>query len=129
MENQFQVFEDKKNIDQLMLTYFSAINGDDFKKALSFFKHHKGYGIEFVFVSFKFDLDEYDMMQLPKALDEKHVLIELCYPVVEVNQLAYLDFKTFYAYLVENVRKESEKNIENVELIELLEEVKCSLHI
>lgn len=129
MEYKFQVFKDKKNIDQLMLTYFSVVNGEDFKKALSFFKQYKGYGIEFVFVSFKFDLDEYDMMQLPKVLDEDHVLIELCYPAVEVNQLAYLDFRTFYDYLVENVSKELEKSPESVELIELLKEVKCSLHI
>ena len=49
------------------------------------------------------------MAQLPKSLDDKHVLIELASPAVEVNQIVYLDFDTFYNYLDKNVRKETKK--------------------
>ncbi|MFS7421290.1 hypothetical protein AB6878_08880 [Carnobacterium maltaromaticum] len=129
MENEFQILNDKKSVDQLMLTYFSIVSGKDFKKALSAFKEKKGYGIEIVFVSFKNDLDDYDMMQLPKTLDNNHVLVELGSPAVEIDQIAYLDFKTFYNYLAENVNEEVEKNSEESELIELLKQVKSSLEI
>ncbi|EJY7254973.1 hypothetical protein OHD74_002052, partial [Enterococcus faecalis] len=80
-------------------------------------------------VSFKNDLDDYDMVQLPKMLDDNHVLVELGSPAVEVDQIAYLDFKTFYNYLAENVKKEAEKNSEENGLLELLEEVKKNLGI
>ncbi|WP_288622295.1 hypothetical protein [uncultured Streptococcus sp.] len=129
MENEFQILNDKKSIDQLMLTYFSIVSGKDLERALSAFKEEKGYGIEIVFVSFKNDLDDYDMMQLPKTLDDNHVLVELGSPAVEVDQIAYLDFKTFYDYLAENVKKEIEKNSEESALIELLKQVKISLEI
>ncbi|BAV36482.1 hypothetical protein AAFB43_000497 [Enterococcus faecalis] len=129
MENEFQILNDKESVDQLMLTYFSIVSGKDLKRALSAFKEKKGYGIEIVFVSFKNDLDDYDMVQLPKMLDDNHVLVELGSPAVEVDQIAYLDFKTFYNYLAENVKKEAEKNSEENGLLELLEEVKKNLGI
>jgi hypothetical protein len=129
MENEFQLLDDKKSIDQLMLSYFSIISGKDLKRALYAFEEKKGYGVEIVFASFKNDLDDYDMAQLPKPLDDKHVLVELGFPAVEVDQLAYLDFKTFYNYLEENVKKEIEKNLGEGELIELLKKVKESLEI
>lgn len=129
MENEFKILEEKKSIDQLMLTYFSIIHGKDFKKALSLFKEKKGYGIEVVFVSFQNDLDDYDMAELPKPLDAKHVLVELGAPAVEVDQLAYLDFKTFYDYLDKQVKKEVEKNPEKSELLELLNEIKHNLSV
>ncbi|ENY5728899.1 TPA: hypothetical protein ACSK7W_002313 [Listeria innocua] len=112
MQNEFQLLEDKKSIDQLMLTYFSIISGRYLKKALSAFKEKEGYGQEIVFISFKNDLDDYDIAQLPRPLDDKHVLVELGFPAVEIDQIAYLDFKTFYAYLDENVKKEAERNPE-----------------
>ncbi|EAD7011010.1 hypothetical protein AJ94_11660 [Listeria monocytogenes] len=120
MQNEFQLLEDKKSIDQLMLTYFSIISGRYLKKALSAFKEKGGYGQEIVFVSFKNDLDAYDMTQLPRPLDDKHVLVELGFPAVEIDQIAYLD---------ENVKKEAERNPEGNEFIELLKKVKSSLEI
>ncbi|WP_260444425.1 hypothetical protein [Listeria cossartiae] len=69
------------------------------------------------------------MAQLPRPLDDKHVLVELGFPAVEIDQIAYLDFKTFYAYLDENVKKEAERNPEGNEFIELLKKVKSSLEI
>ncbi|MGG5312920.1 hypothetical protein [Enterococcus sp. DIV2381] len=68
------------------------------------------------------------MAQLPKPLDDKHVLIELASPAVEVNQIVYLDFDTFYNYLDKNVRKETKKS-DGSELIGLLKRVKKSLEI
>ncbi|EID0922201.1 hypothetical protein LD290_002788 [Listeria monocytogenes] len=41
MQNEFQLLEDKKSIDQLMLTYFSIISGRYLKKALSAFKEKR----------------------------------------------------------------------------------------
>ncbi|WP_240949804.1 hypothetical protein [Psychrobacillus sp. BL-248-WT-3] len=81
------------------------------------------------FVFFHSDLDEYDKHQLPRALDENHVLIELGYPAVEIDQIAYMDFKTFYNYLDENVKKEANNYPGNKELIVLLEKVKRSLYL
>ena len=128
MSGEYQVSENKEDIDKLMLTYFNFINGKYLEKALKSFAEREGYGQEIVFAFFQSDLDEYDMAQLPRPLDEKHVLIELGYPAVEMEQMAFLDFKTFYDYLDENVKKEVGKNPEKTELTDLLAEVKRSLY-
>ena len=54
------------------------------------------------------------------------MLIELGYPAVQIEQTAFLDFKTFYNYLDENVKKEVKRNPENTGL---LKEVKRGLCI
>lgn len=128
MAEEFQILMNEQEIDQLMSTYFCAANRK-LKKVLKLFSNKEGWGEEVVFVSFKNDLDDYDMAQLPKPLDDEHVLAELDSPAVEINQIAYLDFKTFYDYLDENVKKEIERNSEENELIELLKKVKESLRI
>lgn len=129
MSRTYQVNERKEDIDKLIRTYFDFINGKYLKKALKCFAKKEGYGQEVVFVFFQYDLDEYDMAQLPKPLDKEHVLIELGYPAVEVEQIAYLDFKTFYDYLEENVKRELRESLEKTELIDLLAEVKHNLDI
>ncbi|WP_088839198.1 hypothetical protein [Listeria sp. ILCC792] len=129
MSEGYQIVGNKTDIDRIVSTYFNFINGNYLKTALECFANKKGYGQEIVFVSFKNDLDDYDMAQLPKPLDDKHVLVELGYPAVEVDQIAYLDFKNFYSYLEENVKTEIEKNSGEGELIELLKQVKSSLDI
>ncbi|MEJ9303479.1 hypothetical protein ABEW33_18300 [Priestia megaterium] len=127
MSGEYQVNESKEDIDKLMLTYFNFINGKYLEKALKSFAEREGYGQEIVFAFFQSDLDEYDMAQLPRPLDEKHVLIELGYPAVEIEQIAFLDFKTFYDYLEKNVNREVENKPEKTELTGLLAEVKRSL--
>ncbi|WP_107841408.1 hypothetical protein [Metasolibacillus meyeri] len=127
MSREYQVKESKEDIDKLMLTYFNFINGKYMEIALRSFAEREGYGQEIVFAFFQSDLDEYDMAQLPRPLDEKHVLIELGYPAVEIEQMAFLDFQTFYDYLDKNVKNEVEKNPEKTELINLLAEVRRSL--
>ena len=127
MSREYQVKESKEDIDKLMLTYFNFINGKYLEKALKSFAEREGYGQEIVFAFFQSDLDEYDMAQLPRPLEEKHVLIELGYPAVEIEQMAFLDFQTFYDYLENNVKKEVKKTPEKTELINLLTEVKRSL--
>ncbi|WP_154973038.1 hypothetical protein [Priestia megaterium] len=127
MSGEYQINESKEDIDKLMLTYFNFINGKYLEKALKSFAEREGYGQEIVFAFFQSDLDEYDMAQLPRPLDEKHVLIELGYPAVEIEQIAFLDFKTFYDYLEKNVNKEVENKPEKTELTGLLAEVKRSL--
>lgn len=129
MSEDYQIANSKIEIDKIVSTYFNFINGKYLKMALECFANREGYGQEIVFVSFKNDLDDYDMAQLPKPLDDEHVLVELDSPAVEVNQIAYLDFKTFYNYLDENVKKEIEKKPEETELIGLLKKVKESLRI
>ncbi|MBP1047896.1 hypothetical protein I6N96_16515 [Enterococcus sp. BWM-S5] len=128
MTENFEVLTLKSEIDQLMQTYFSVINSK-LSKALKLFANKEGYGQEIVFVSFQSDLDDYDMAQLPLPLDDKHVLVELGAPAVEVEQLAYLDFETFYSYLDRNVKTEIEKNPDDSELLDLLEKVKLALNI
>ena len=54
-------------------------------------------------------------------------MLELSYPAVEINQIVYLDFETFYKYLDEYVKKEIEKNPDESELMDLLIKVKSSL--
>ncbi|OIS65345.1 hypothetical protein A4A36_13730 [Bacillus subtilis] len=129
MSKEYQVNESKEDIDKLMLTYFNFINGKHLEKALKSFAEREGYGQEVVFAFFQSDLDEYDMAQLPRPLDEKHVLIELGYPAVEIEQMAFLDFKTFYDYLDKNVKEEVKKNPEKTVLTDLLAKVKRSLCI
>ena len=129
MSREYKVIETKADIDKLMLTYFDFIDGKYLEKALESFVKREGYGQEIVFAFFQSDLDEYDISQLPKPLDEKHVLIEIGYPAVEIEQMAYLDFKTFYEYLDGNVKKEVKKKPGNTHLTDLLAKVKRSLSI
>ncbi|MFX3616492.1 MAG: hypothetical protein ACE3JK_03110 [Sporolactobacillus sp.] len=129
MSEKYQVNENKEDMDNLMLTYFNFINKKYLKRALKCFVEKEGYGQEIVFVFFQSDLDDYDMAQLPKPLDEKHILVELGYPAVETEQIAYLDFKTFYDYLAENVEKVIKMNPEENELVDLLVKVKHSLNL
>jgi hypothetical protein len=129
MSENYQVMNENEVIDKIVATYFNFIKDKYLIKALECFVNKEGYGQEIVFVFFKNDLDEYDMAQLPKPLDDQHVLIELGYPAVEVDQLAYLDFKSFYNYLAENVKKEVKHNSDKRELMELLKKVKNSLGI
>ncbi|MBC1516639.1 hypothetical protein [Listeria immobilis] len=129
MSKGYQIAGNKTDIDRIVSTYFNFINGKYLKIALKCFANKEGYGQEIVFVSFKNDLDDYDMAQLPKPLDDKHVLVELGSPAVEIDQIAYLDLKTFFNYLEENVKIEIEKNSGEGELIELLKQVKSSLEI
>ncbi|MGL4698037.1 hypothetical protein [Enterococcus larvae] len=128
MTENFEVLTLKSEIDQLMQTYFSVINSK-LSKALKLFANKEGFGREIVFVSFQSDLDDYDMAQLSLPLDDKHVLVELGAPAVEVDQIAYLDFETFYSYLDRNVKTEIEKNPDDSELLDLLEKVKQTLNI
>ncbi|WP_088809435.1 MULTISPECIES: hypothetical protein [Listeria] len=129
MSEGYQIVGNKTDIDKIISTYFNFISGKYLKTALKCFANKKGYGQEIVFVFFEKDLDDYGMAQLPKPLDDKHVLVELGFPAVEIDQIAYLDFKTFYSYLEENVKTEIEKNSGEGELIELLKQVKSSLEI
>ena len=129
MSRAYQIIKKKEDIDELVGIYFNFINGKYLNKALRCFAEKEGYGQEIVFVSFQYDFDEYDMAQLPKPLDENHVLVELGYPAVDVEQIAYLDFETFYDYLDENVKKELNENPDKTELIDLLAEVKYKLDI
>ncbi|WP_246234779.1 hypothetical protein [Bacillus aquiflavi] len=69
------------------------------------------------------------MAQLPKQLDDKHVLLELGYPAVKIEQMAYLDFETFYNYLEKNVKKVMVTESEDEELPNLLLQVKNSLNL
>ncbi|MBC2104582.1 hypothetical protein [Listeria booriae] len=125
MSREYQVIENKDSIDELVSTYFNFINRRYLEEALKNFAKREGYGQEIVFVYFQSDLDDYDMAQLPKPLDEKHILIELGYPAFESEQIAYLNFETFYDYLEAGVRKEPE----TTQLTDLLSEVKDSLQL
>ncbi|MBC1531547.1 hypothetical protein HCJ07_14455 [Listeria booriae] len=125
MSREYQVIENKDSIDELMSTYFNFINTRYLEEALKNFAKKEGYGQEIVFVYFQSDLDDYDMEQLPKPLDEKHILIELGYPAFESEQIAYLNFETFYDYLEAGARKEPE----TTQLTDLLSEVKDSLQL
>ncbi|MDT0017161.1 hypothetical protein QJV03_08205 [Listeria swaminathanii] len=129
MSKGYQIASNKADIDRMVSTYFNFINGKYLKTALKWFANKEGYGQEIVFVFFQNDFDDYDMAQLPRPLDDKHVLVELGFPAVEIDQIAYLDFKTFYDYLDGNVKKEAERNPEGNEFIELLKKVKSSLEI
>jgi len=124
----YELQKRKEDIDHLMSIYFDFINGTYLEVALKCFAAREGYGQEIIFAFFHSDLDDFDSAHLPRPLDDKHVLIELGYPAVEIEQLAFLDFKTFYHYLEENVKKEVEINPEKTRLNDLLAEVKCSLY-
>ncbi|MBC1991153.1 hypothetical protein HCJ33_14445, partial [Listeria seeligeri] len=65
MSKSYQIAGNNTDIDRIVSTYFNFINGKYLKTALKCFANKEGYGQEIVFVSFKNDLDDYDMSQLP----------------------------------------------------------------
>ncbi|MBC1906877.1 hypothetical protein HCA64_10320 [Listeria booriae] len=129
MSREYEVIDNKDSIDELVSNYFNFINGRYLEDALKNFTKREGYGQGIVFVYFQSDLDAYDMAQLPTPLDENHILIELGYPAVEPEQIAYLDFGTFYGYLDKHIRKEIENSPEIAKLTDLLSEVKSVLQL
>ena len=107
MTEKFKILINEQEIDELMETFCAA--NRNLNKLLNLLSNKEGWGEEVIFLSFENDLDDYDMAQLPKPLDDKHVLIELASPAVEVNQIVYLDFDTFYNYLDKKRKKRNKK--------------------
>ncbi|WP_137625520.1 hypothetical protein [Lactiplantibacillus pingfangensis] len=118
----------KREATEVMSMYFNVVRGSYLKDALDSFARKEGYGQEVILISFDTDLDDYDQAQLPKLLDKKHVLLELDYPAVEKDQIAYLDFRMFYEYLALNIVKIGNDS-ENKELLKLLTKVKNGLNV
>ncbi|BDR59336.1 hypothetical protein [Xylocopilactobacillus apicola] len=125
----YKVITDKKRIDSLMWTYLGAIEGR-IVRAMKWFAQKEGYGEEVVGITFMKDLDEEDVENLPKPLDDHHVLVELTYPAVDVNEMAYVDFETFFEYLTEEIQDILSEHPDRADLLlPLLGEVKKSLGV
>ncbi|WP_053072822.1 hypothetical protein [Lactiplantibacillus herbarum] len=80
-------------------------------------------------MSFQDDLDDEDQSRLPQRLDNDHVLLEFDYPAADVNEYAYLDFKSFYRLLDKHAKKFVEEYPEDSELLNLLVKVKAGLGV
>lgn len=124
------IVKDKESIDDLMLTYFIMVDRSYLKRALENFSKKEGFGIEFISILFKDDLDEYDHSKLLKPLDDRHVLLTADKPAADENSEAYISFENLYEYLQERVNAVIvEDSSEKDELLELLLSVKATLEI
>lgn len=119
----------KAETDGVMSMYFNVIRGGYMRDALKYFAEKQGYGQEVIFVSFQDDLDDEDQSRLPQRLDNDHVLLEFDYPAADVNEYAYLDFKSFYRLLDKHAKKFVEEYPEDSELLNLLVKVKAGLGV
>lgn len=108
---------------------FFIIDGEYRRKMLKCFANKEGFGQEVIFALFQSDFDDVDQERLPKRLDDEHVLLEQNYPVVEVNEFAYLDFPTFYGYVSDEIKKIVKVNPEESDLLDLLAKVKQGLGV
>ncbi|MFS7001999.1 hypothetical protein [Carnobacterium maltaromaticum] len=124
------VVKGKESIDDLMLTYFIIVDKSYLKLALENFSKKEGFGIEFISILFKDDLDEYDHSKLLKPLDDRHVLLTADKPAADESSEAYISFENLYEYLQERVNAVIvEDSGEKDELLELLLSVKLSLEV
>ena len=124
------IVKDKESIDDLMLTYFIMVDRSYLKRALENFSKKEGFGIEFISILFKDDLDEYDHSKLLKPLDDRHVLLTADKPAADESSEAYISFENLYEYLQERVNAVIvEDSSEKDELLELLLSVKATLEI
>lgn len=128
MDGEFRIVEGS-DIDELVSVYFLFITGRYLRMAMESFASKHGFGQEVVFVTFEGDLDNDDQAELPKVLDDQHILLEQTTPMVDIDRMAYLDFKTFYQYLDRHVRTIVERNPEEADLSDLLFKVKAGLGI
>ncbi|PLS35206.1 hypothetical protein CYV26_07415 [Carnobacterium maltaromaticum] len=130
MEEEYMLITDKNEVDSLMLTYFIMVDRSYLKRALENFSKKEGFGIEFVSILFKDDLDEYDHSKLLKPLDDRHVLLTADKPAADENSEAYISFENLYEYLQERVNAViAEDSSEKDELLELLLSVKTTLEV
>lgn len=130
MEEEYMLITDKNEVDALMLTYFIMVDRSYLKRALENFSKKEGFGIEFISILFKDDLDEYDHSKLLKPLDDRHVLLTADKPAADENSEAYISFENLYEYLQERVNAViAEDSSEKDELLELLLSVKTTLEV
>lgn len=124
------VVTDKENIDALMLTYFIMVDRSYLKRALENFSKKEGFGIEFISILFKDDLDEYDHSKLSNPLGDRHVLLTVDKPAADENSEAYISFENLCEYLQERVNAViAEDSGEKDELLELLLSIKLNLEV
>lgn len=130
MEEEYMLITDKNEVDSLMLTYFIMVDRSYLKRALENFSKKEGFGIEFISILFKDDLDEYDHSKLLKPLDDRHVLLTADKPAADENSEAYISFENLYEYLQKRVNAViAEDSSEKDELLELLLSVKATLEV
>ncbi|MGX7418095.1 hypothetical protein ACWOFR_04740 [Carnobacterium gallinarum] len=130
MDAEYILITDKNEVDALMLTYFIMVDRSYLKRAFENFSKKEGFGIEFISILFKDDLDEYDHSKLSKPLDDRHVLLTADKPAADENCEAYISFENLYEYLQERVNVViAEDSSEKEELLELLLSVKATLEV
>lgn len=130
MEEEYMLMTDKNEVDALMLTYFIMVDRSYLKRALENFSKKEGFGIEFISILFKDDLDEYDHSKLLKPLDDRHVLLTADKPAADKNSEAYISFENLYEYLKERVNAViAEDSSEKDGFLELLLSVKATLEV
>jgi len=130
MHDDFKIIS-KERASSLIKMYFNVMRDGYMNESLKRFAQKKGYGQEVLFIWFQSDFDDGDDEDndIPKELDDKHVIVELDYPAVDVNEFGYLDFATFYQFLANNTKELVREHPEKKELLDLLSKVKESLGV
>ncbi|WP_048000957.1 hypothetical protein [Lactiplantibacillus herbarum] len=120
------ILMDKRDAAYLIGDLFSMLGRRSSRKALAGFANKEGCVEDDILISFKADLDEYEQTQIPKVLDDKHILLEYDDDVNEI-EYAYLDFPTFYEYLAKEVAAMVKSRPKDVDLLDFLAQIRMSL--
>ncbi|WP_237756527.1 barstar family protein [Lactiplantibacillus herbarum] len=121
------ILMDNKEASDFIGTFLSIFQGRyGLRKSLANFAIKEGFGEEIIFIFFKADLGDYDQTQIPKMLDDKHVLLEYDSDVDEIKY-AYLDFPTFYEYLAKEITEIVKAHRKDSDLLGFLAEIRTNL--
>ncbi|MBP1047288.1 hypothetical protein I6N96_13475 [Enterococcus sp. BWM-S5] len=119
----YTLVTDNQEKEELMKGYFILIRGH-MNKAIENFIRKEGFGIEFMTILFKNDLDEFEDKEELQEIEENQVVLLAEYPAAPIDEKFYLTFDELY----NNIERVVHKNYENdLKLRESLLELKKSL--
>lgn len=119
----YTLVTDNQEKEELMKGYFITISGY-MDRAIENFSRKEGFGIEFMTILFKNDLDEFEDKEELQEIEDNQVILFARYPAAPIDEKLYLTFDELY----NNIERVVHKNYGNdLKLRESLSELKKSL--
>lgn len=101
----YTLVTDNQEKEELMKGYFILIR-DHMNKAIENFIRKEGFGIEFMTILFKNDLDEFEDQEELQEIEENQVVLLAEYPAAPIDEKFYLTFDELYNNIERVVHKQ-----------------------
>jgi len=132
---QSKLITDKIEIEKLIDGFFGISSNSRLIKELTHLANQEGYSTDYQSLSFKHDINDYDLDTLQQPMTDRHVLVSVAYPMPEGCE-AYVTFEDFYEYIGKSINRilkrgalEKDAPFDEYEILQLLEKIKISLGV